>query len=93
MDREGRDTRLLLATAAIVPGVFWLTRGIHERGRVAARVACVLAVMGALGHAALAAFYLVVEQTPKGGADARQMMDLLDRATTRLPSAQRSCPS
>jgi hypothetical protein len=80
-DRLVISAFLLLATAAIIPAAFWLTRGLTERGRIAGRIASVLAVMGALGHAGLASFYLVVEQTPKGGSNPAEMIRLIDRVS------------
>src|SRR5262245_26952288 len=59
---------LLLSSVLIVPGVWWTARGITERGRGFGKAAAVLALLGALGHAGLATFYLILEQMPNGGA-------------------------
>jgi hypothetical protein len=70
---------LLLLTSLIVPAVWGLTRPLTGRGRVLGRLAAVLALMGALGHAALALLYLVWIQMATGNADREQMLALIDR--------------
>lgn len=70
---------LLLLTSLIVPGVWGLTRPLTGRGRVLGRIAAVLALFGALGHAALAMLYLVWIQMATGNADREQMLALIDR--------------
>jgi len=71
----------LLLTALVVPAVWGLTRPLTGRGRVLGRVAACLALLGALGHAALSMLYLVWIQVPKGDADRAAMISLLDRVT------------
>jgi hypothetical protein len=73
---------LLLLTALIVPAVWGLTRPLVRRGRVLARISACLALLGALGHAALSMLYLVWLQVPRGDADREQMLALLDRINT-----------
>jgi len=72
----------LLLTALVVPGVWGLTRPLVGRGKILGRIAACLALLGALGHAALSMLYLVWIQVPKGGvADRAEMIDLLERIT------------
>ncbi len=78
---------LLLATSLlIVPGVFGLVRTLTGRGRRLGRIASCLALLGALGHAALAMLYLVWLQAPKGGSDPEQMIALFNRITDAGPA-------
>ena len=60
--------------------------GLHPPARrprppLLGRVAACLALLGALGHAALSMLYLVWIQVPKGEADQAAMIALLDRIT------------
>jgi hypothetical protein len=71
----------LLLTALLVPAVWGLTRALAGRGRVLGRIAACLALLGALGHAALSMLHLVWIQVPKGDADRAAMVSLLDRVT------------
>jgi len=71
----------LLLTALVVPAVWGLTRPLTGRGRILGRIAACLALLGALGHAALSMLYLVWIQVPKGDADRAAMISLLDRIT------------
>jgi hypothetical protein len=71
----------LLLTALVVPAVWGLTRPLTGRGRILGRIAACLALLGALGHAALSMLYLVWIQVPKGEADRAAMIALLDRIT------------
>ena len=71
---------LLLASAAfIVPAVFGLVGLLARRGRTLGRIAMVLALMGALGHAALAALYLLWSSMPAAGSNAA-LVAAIDRA-------------
>ena len=70
---------LLLTCVAIVPAALWLTRSLTGRGHPTGQFACALAVLGAMGHASLATFYLLVDQMPKGGGDRGEMVALLHR--------------
>jgi hypothetical protein len=70
---------LLLTAALIVPAVFWLVRPLDGRGRTAGRVAAAAAVLGAMGHSALAGLYLFWSQLPKGNGTREQMVPLLER--------------
>ena len=81
---EGRmiaSVVFLLLTALVVPAVWGLTRPLVGRGRILGRIAATLALLGALGHAALSMLYLVWLQVPKGEADRAAMISLLDRIT------------
>jgi hypothetical protein len=71
---------LLLATSLlIVPAVFGLVRTLRDRGRRIGHAAAVLGLMGALGHAALAALYLAWAAMPSASADSGQMIALVER--------------
>ena len=71
---------LVLATAVfIVPGVFGLVRLVDDRGRRFGRLAATLALLGALGHAALAAVYLVWAAIPSSGMSRTDLVELIDR--------------
>jgi hypothetical protein len=71
---------LLLATSLlIVPAVFGLVGTLRGRGRRIGHSAAGLALMGALGHAALAALYLAWAAMPSASADSGQMIALVER--------------
>jgi hypothetical protein len=70
---------LLVSSVLIVPAVRGLMQAVGERGRRAATVAGGLSVLGAMGHAALAAIYLIWTQLPKDGASRDQMVALVER--------------
>ena len=71
---------LVLATAVfIVPGVCGLARLVDDRGRRFGRLAATLALLGALGHAALAAVYLVWAAIPSSGMSRTDLVELIDR--------------
>jgi hypothetical protein len=71
---------LLLATSIlIVPAVFGLVRTLDDRGRGIGRAAAVLGLMGALGHAALAALYLTWAAMPAASANSDQMIAMVER--------------
>jgi len=70
---------LFLSALFLVPGVWWVARGIAERGRGFGKLASVLALLGAFGHIALMTTYLILVQMPKGGADSGVMIDLVHR--------------
>jgi D-alanyl-D-alanine carboxypeptidase len=72
---------LLLASAAfVVPAVFGLVRLLERRGRTLGWTAMALAVMGALGHAALAASYLLWSSMPAGTGSNAALIAAIDRA-------------
>lgn len=72
---------LLLASAAfIVPAIFGLVRLLGRRGRSLGRIAMVLALLGALGHAALAAIYLLWSSMPAGTEANAALIAAIDRA-------------
>lgn len=68
---------LLLSSALLVPAAFAVLHLARDRGRRFAEAGAVLAVLGALGHAAFVGFSSVVLNTPQG--DHAQMVALLDR--------------
>src|SRR5262245_3085350 len=71
---------LLLASALLIfPGVYGLARGVVDRGRRFAKVAIVVSFLGALGHAAMAAAYLMWAAMPGDGASESDMVALLER--------------
>jgi hypothetical protein len=70
---------LLVSSLLIVPAVFGLARLMRERGKGLGIAARVLAVMGAMGHAALATTYLVWAELPSPHADPAQMVAAIDR--------------
>ena len=71
---------LVLATAVfIMPGVWGLARLVDVRGRRVGRLAAMLALLGALGHAALAAVYLIWAAIPSSGMSRTDLVELIDR--------------
>jgi hypothetical protein len=71
---------LLLVSALLVfPGVYGLARGVVGRGRRFASVAVVVSFLGAVGHAALGAAYLIWAAIPGGGAGEQGMVAVIDR--------------
>jgi hypothetical protein len=70
---------LLLSAALVVPAVFGLVRTLDGRGRTAGRIAAGAAVLGAMGHSALAGLYLFWSQLPKGNGTREQMVPLVQR--------------
>jgi hypothetical protein len=70
---------LLASSIFIVPAVRGLTQAVGARGRRMATAATGLSVLGAMGHAALAAMYLIWTQLPKGGASRDEMVALVER--------------
>ena len=75
----GSAALLLLTSLLIVPAVFGLVRTLGERGRRVGRAATVLGLMGALGHAALAALYLGWAAMPSAATSEAQMIALIER--------------
>ena len=68
---------LILATAVfIVPGVWGLARLVETRGRRIGRLAATLALLGALGHAALAVVWAAI---PSSGMSRTDLVELIDR--------------
>jgi hypothetical protein len=71
---------LLLASALFLfPGVYGLARGIKGRGSRLGRAGIVVAFLGSLGHAALAAVYLVFAAMPGQGTTDAQLITAIDR--------------
>jgi len=66
----GSGLLLLVSSALIVPGVLGVARALTDRGRRIGRAAAVLAVLGCMGHAALAALYLTWAELPGAGSPA-----------------------
>src|SRR5439155_1082649 len=78
--RMNASAFLLLATAlCVVPGVAGLAALPAGRGRRLGWVAAALALLGGLGHAALAAMYLVWAAIPGTGATQAQLIEVVDR--------------
>jgi hypothetical protein len=69
---------LLLSSVALVPGVIGVVRSFGGRARVLGRVAQSCALLGAIGHGALAAAYLLWASIPGSGADRAQLIHLID---------------
>ncbi len=71
---------LLIVSALLVfPGVYGLARGVAGRGRRWAKVAAVVSFLGAIGHAALGAAYLLWAAVPGDGGSEGEMVAVLDR--------------
>jgi hypothetical protein len=70
---------LLASSLFLLPGVLLVTRTIRRRGRVVARIATVLGMAGALGHAALATAYLAWAALPGESADAAEVTAAVER--------------
>lgn len=69
---------LLLSSAAIVPGVIGVVRSFDGRARVLGRIAQTFALLGAIGHGALAGVYLLWASIPGSGANRAQLIHLID---------------
>jgi hypothetical protein len=70
---------LLVSSALVVPGVFGVARAVEGRGQRVAKVAAGLALLGAMGHAALAALTLAIGEMPGGHATAAQLTATIHR--------------
>lgn len=70
---------LLASAMLIVPAGFLIATAIDRRGRVIGRVAAVLALLGGIGHAALAAIYLMWAGMPGDAAARDEVITALDR--------------
>jgi hypothetical protein len=75
----GSAALLLLTSLLIVPAVYGLVRALGDRGRRVGRAATVLGLMGALGHAALAALYLGWAAMPSARTDEAEMIAVIER--------------
>ena len=73
---------LLASSIFLFPGVYFLTRGLRERGRRPGQAAVVLGFMGALGHAALATAYLAWAAMAGEGTDQAPMVAIVDRMSS-----------
>jgi hypothetical protein len=84
IDHHGRTVLsaiLLLASAAfLAPAVFGLARLLKQRGRRIGQAAMVLALLGALGHAALGGICLFWAAMPAEGASNAELVAAIDRA-------------
>jgi hypothetical protein len=69
---------LLLSSAALVPGVIGIVRSFRGRARILARIAQTFALLGAIGHGALAGVYLLWASIPGSGEDRAQLIHLID---------------
>jgi hypothetical protein len=78
---------LLLSSLFVVPAAVWLLRSIQDRGRRLGQVAAVLALMGAIGHGALAAIYLVWAAMPGGEGSRPAMIAATERFNEASASA------
>jgi hypothetical protein len=70
---------LFVSSALLVPAAAGIVRMTPGRGAVLAMIGGTLLVLGALGHIAIGTYTLVVSLLPGEGADAAQMVALLDR--------------
>lgn len=70
---------LLLSSVLIVPGVIGIVRSFEGRARWLGRAAQTFALLGAIGHGALAGAYLMWAAMPGGAASRAQMVDAIDR--------------
>lgn len=70
---------LLATSVLIVPAVFGLARTLEGRGRNIGRAAAGLALLGSMGHAALAALYLSWAAMPSSGAGREQLVGVIER--------------
>jgi hypothetical protein len=71
---------VLLSAMFVVPGVVGLTRLLESRGRRVGQAAMVLALLGALGHAALGGIYLVWAVMPAETGAQPELVAAIDRA-------------
>lgn len=69
---------LLLSSAAIVPGVLGIVRSLGGRARVIGGIAQAFALLGAIGHGALAGAYLLWASIPGSGASRAQLIQVID---------------
>lgn len=70
---------LLATSVLVVPAVFGLVRTLEDRGRRIGRVAAGLALLGSMGHAALATMYVIWAALPSAGASREQLIAAIDR--------------
>jgi uncharacterized membrane protein HdeD (DUF308 family) len=73
---------LLLSSVAIVPGVIGVVRSFDGRARVLGRIAQTFALLGAIGHGALAGVYLLWASMPGSGANRAQLIHLIDHVNS-----------
>jgi hypothetical protein len=78
---------LLLSSVFVVPAVFGLARAIEERGRWLGRVAAVFALLGAIGHGALAALYLAWAAMPGDASSRDEVIAAIERMNEAGASA------
>ena len=69
---------LLLSSVAIVPGVLGIVRSLDGRARVLGRIAQAFALLGGIGHGALAGVYLLWASMPGSGASRAQLIHVID---------------
>ncbi len=70
---------LLLSSVLIVPGVIGVVRSLGGRAVWLGRAAQTFALLGAIGHGALAGVYLMWASIPGGEASRAQLIDVIDR--------------
>jgi hypothetical protein len=68
---------LILSSAFLLPSIAVVVALVRERGKWLARIGGGLAVLGALGHVGVAAYYAALSALP--GGDVAQMTAFLDR--------------
>lgn len=69
---------LLLSSVLIVPGVIGVVRSLGGRAVWLGRAAQTFALLGAIGHGALAGVYLMWASIPGGEASRAQLIDVID---------------
>jgi hypothetical protein len=83
VDQHGRMVLsaglLLVSSALIVPGVNGVVGMLGGRARRLGVAARVFALLGAIGHGALAGVYLMWASIPGGDATRAQLIDVIDR--------------
>ena len=83
LDQHGRMVLsaglLLTSSVLIVPGVNGIVRSLGGRAKRLGWAARFFALLGAIGHGALAGVYLMWASIPGGGATRAQLIDVIDR--------------
>jgi hypothetical protein len=69
---------LLLSSVGIVPGVFWIVRSLDGRARVLGGFAQSFALLGAIGHGAMAGAYLLWASIPGSGPSRTELIGVID---------------
>ncbi len=86
LDQHGRMVLsaglLVVSSALIVPGVNGIVGSLGGRARRLGRAARVFALLGAIGHGALAGVYLLWASIPGDGESRAQLIDVIDRVNS-----------